>query len=164
MSEAGASDGDRAALSREYPERPIVGIGIVVLKPHSVLLVRRGRAPSAGAWSLPGGAQELGETAEEAARRELEEETGLRVGELVLAAQVDSIHRDPNGRVRYHYTIIDFAGQWQAGEAVPRSDITEVAWAEFDRFDDFALWPEARRVINLARNLVRSEHAGSRNQ
>jgi 8-oxo-dGTP diphosphatase len=158
VSEEGASDGDRA-LSREYPERPIVGIGIVVLKPQSVLLVRRGRPPSAGAWSLPGGAQELGETAEEAARRELEEETGLRVGEFVLAAQVDSIHRDPNGRVRYHYTIIDFAAQWQAGEAVPGSDITEVAWAEFDRFDDFALWPEARRVISLARNLVRGERA-----
>jgi 8-oxo-dGTP diphosphatase len=143
-------------LAREYPERPIVGIGIVVLKPASVLLVRRGKPPNLGAWSLPGGAQELGETAEQAARRELEEETSLRVGELVLAAQVDSIHRDPDGRVRFHYTIIDFAASWQSGEAVPASDITETAWAAFDRFDDFALWPEARRVIGLARGLVRA--------
>src|SRR5690606_26132744 len=93
---------------REYPSRPIVGIGVVVLRPGHVLLIRRGRAPSAGSWSLPGGAQELGETAEDCARRELAEETGITVGPLHLCAQVDSIHRDADGRVRFHYTIVDF--------------------------------------------------------
>lgn len=141
-------------MSREYPPRPLVGIGVAVLRPGAVLLVRRGRPPSLGAWSLPGGAQELGETAEAAARRELLEETGLSVGPLLLAANVDSIHRDPDGRVRYHYTILDFAARWEGGEPRPGGDITEVAWAPFDAFDDYDLWDEARRVVGIARNLL----------
>jgi len=145
---------DRAG--REYPPRPIVGIGIAVLKPESVLLVRRGRPPSQGAWSLPGGAQRLGETAEAAARRELCEETGLAVGPMVLAANVDSIHRDADGRVQFHYTILDFAARWREGEPSAGSDVTEVAWAPLDRFDDYDLWSEARRVIGLARRLLSS--------
>jgi 8-oxo-dGTP diphosphatase len=139
---------------REYPPRPIVGIGIAVLRPGAVLLVRRGRPPALGAWSLPGGAQKLGEPAEAAARRELAEETGLEVGELVLAAYVDSIHRDGAGRVQYHYTILDFAALWRKGEAAAGSDVTGVAWAPFDRLDDYDLWNEARRVIATARRLL----------
>jgi 8-oxo-dGTP diphosphatase len=146
-------------LNREYPSRPIVGIGIVVLRPTDgggaeVLLIRRGKPPNFGGWSLPGGAQELGETAEQAARRELDEETGLAVGALHLAANVDTIHRDPDGRVRYHYTIIDFATHWDGGTARAGSDVTEVAWAAVDRLDDYALWREAHRVIAIARGLV----------
>lgn len=141
-------------MSREYPARPIVGIGIVVLRPGAVLLARRGRPPNQGAWSLPGGAQELGETAEDAARRELREETGLAVGPLLLAANVDSIHRDPDGRVRYHYTIIDFAARWEGEEAAPAGDITDLAWAPFEALDEYDLWSEARRVIATARRLL----------
>jgi ADP-ribose pyrophosphatase YjhB (NUDIX family) len=139
---------------REYPTRPLVGIGIVVLRPDAVLLVRRGRPPSAGDWSLPGGAQDLGETAEAAARRELAEETGLSVGELLLIAHVDSIHRDDAGLVRFHYTILDFAARWASGEPRAGGDITEVTWAGFDTFDDYELWSEARRVIGIARVLL----------
>jgi ADP-ribose pyrophosphatase YjhB (NUDIX family) len=141
-------------MSREYPSHPLVGIGVAVLRPGAVLLARRGRPPNLGAWSLPGGAQELGETAEQAARRELAEETGLSVGPLLLAANVDSIHRDPDGRVRYHYTILDFAARWDGGEPVAGGDITDVAWAPFDGLDDFDLWSEARRVIAIARRLL----------
>jgi 8-oxo-dGTP diphosphatase len=141
-------------MSREYPPRPIVGIGIAVLRPGAILLARRGNPPSVGRWSLPGGAQELGETAEAAARRELHEETGLIVGPLHLAGQVDSIHRDPDGRVRYHYTIIDFAARWVGGEAVAGGDITELTWAKLDGLDEFALWSEALRVIGVARGLL----------
>ena len=143
-------------MSREYPARPLVGIGVAVLRPDTALLVRRGTAPNRGAWSLPGGAQELGETVEHAARRELLEETGLAVGDLHLAAHVDSIHRDADGRVRYHYTILDFAAAWRDGVAVAGGDVTEVAWAPFDGFADFALWEEAVRVIGLARRLLAS--------
>lgn len=139
---------------REYPRRPIVGIGIVVLKGERVLLVRRGKPPGVGTWTLPGGAQELGETAQEAARRELMEETGLEVGTLTLAAQVDSIRRDGEGRIQYHYTILDFAAAWSSGEPVAGSDVTEAVWAPIDALAPFDLWSEAHRVIAIAARLV----------
>jgi ADP-ribose pyrophosphatase YjhB (NUDIX family) len=143
-----------SGASREYPARPIVGIGIAVLRPDAVLLVRRAKPPNAGAWSLPGGAQEIGETAEAAARRELAEEAGLSVGELHLAANVDSIHPDPDGRIRYHYTIIDFCAAYAGGEARPGDDVTDVAWAGFDALADYDLWSEAHRVIATARRIL----------
>jgi len=141
-------------MTREYPPRPIVGIGVAVLRPGAVLLVRRGTPPNLGAWSLPGGAQDLGETAEAAARRELLEETGLAVGKLLLAANVDSIHRDADGRIRYHYTIIDFCTRWDGGEARAASDISELSWAPFDALAPYDLWSEAHRVIGIARALL----------
>jgi ADP-ribose pyrophosphatase YjhB (NUDIX family) len=138
-------------VRRDYPDRPIVGIGVVVLRPDAVLLVRRGRPPALGEWSVPGGAQELGETVEHAARRELLEETGLAVGPLSLIAHVDSIHRDDTGRVRFHYTIIDFAALWIGGDPVPGDDVSELAWTPFATLESLGLWDEALRVIALAR-------------
>ncbi len=84
----------------------------------------------------------------------MQEETGLEVGELLLAANVDSIHRDSDGRVQYHYTIIDFAALWRDGEAVAGGDATELAWAALDAIGDYALWSEAHRVIAIARRLL----------
>jgi ADP-ribose pyrophosphatase YjhB (NUDIX family) len=139
---------------REYPPRPIVGIGVVVLKGDSVLLVRRGKPPNLGDWTVPGGAQELGETTEETARRELMEEAGVEVGALTLAATVDTIRHDAAGRVQYHYTIIDYAARWRAGEPRAGSDATAAVWAPLDRLDDYKLWSEAVRVIGIARRLV----------
>ena len=139
---------------REYPPRPIVGIGIVVFKQDGVLLVRRGKPPNVGSWTLPGGAQDIGETVEDAARRELLEETGLTVGRLHFAAHVNNIRRDPQGRVQFHYTILDFAARWQAGEPAAGSDVTEAIWVTPDRLHDYALWSEAHRVIAIARRLV----------
>ncbi len=142
------------STGREYPARPLVGIGAVVLRPGAVLLVRRGKPPAAGAWSIPGGAQELGETAEAAARRELQEETSLEVGELVLAAHVDSIHPDAQGRVQYHYTILDFAARWQGGEPRAGGDVTEARFVAYADLDSLGLWSEAHRVIAIARLLL----------
>ena len=139
---------------REYPTRPIVGIGIVVIKDDTVLLVRRGKPPNVGTWTLPGGAQELGETAEEAGRRELLEETGLEVGPMHFAATVDNIRRDADGRIRFHYTIIDFAARFVSGEPVAATDVSEATWARLDALDEYNLWSEAHRVIAIARRLV----------
>ncbi len=142
------------SIEREYPARPLVGIGAVVLRPGAVLLVRRGKPPAAGTWSIPGGAQELGETTEAAARRELQEETGLEVGELVLAAYVDSIHADARGRVQYHYTILDFAARWQGGEPRAGGDVTAARFVAYADLDSLGLWSEAHRVIAIARRLL----------
>ena len=145
---------DDARGGREYPARPIVGIGIVVLRRDRVLLIRRGRPPSLGQWALPGGGQELGETAEQAARRELLEETGILAGPVQLAANVDSIHRDAGGRVQFHYTIIDFAAAWEAGEPVAGGDASAAIWAPLDDLGSYGLWDEAHRVIAIARRLL----------
>jgi len=146
-------------MSREYPARPIVGIGVAILRATEsgpeVLLVRRGKPPSLGSWALPGGAQELGETAEDAARREILEECGLALTEVHLAANVDSIHRDPDGRVRYHYTIIDFAARWQGDAAVAGDDVSEVVWVPVDAMESYQLWSEAHRVIGIAQRLLK---------
>ena len=141
-------------MSREYPARPLVGIGTVMLRPGAVLLVRRARAPALGQWSIPGGAQELGETAEAAARRELLEETGLHAGDLSLVANVDSIHLDQEGRIQFHYTILDFATAWQTGDPVAGSDVSEAAFFPYEDLPALKLWSEAYRVIAAARALL----------
>ncbi len=139
---------------REYPDRPWVGIGCIVFKGEHVLLVRRGKPPRLGQWSLPGGAQHLGETAEDAARRELREEAGIEVGPLALAIVVDAISRDEAGHALYHYTIIDFAARWLEGEARAGDDVSEVAWALPAALVGFDLTPAAHDAIVAARRAL----------
>ena len=143
-------------MSRAYPLHPRVGVGIVVLRrdPAAVLLIRRGQPPNAGAWALPGGGQELGETMERTARRELMEECGILTGPLLLAGVVDSIHTDALGRVQFHYAIVDYATLWTGQAPVAGSDAEAVAWAELDDLSRYALWSEALRIISLARGLL----------
>lgn len=143
-------------MTREYPDRPWIGIGVVAFRGEEVLLVRRGRPPRMGSWSLPGGAQHVGETAQEAARRELLEETGIEVGPLLLADVIDAVTRDDSGRVRFHYTIVDFCGHWTAGEARAGDDVDAVAWAAPAALEGYALTREAQAVITLARARLRA--------
>lgn len=143
---------------REYPTRPFIGIGIVVIKGDQVLLCQRGKPPGVGTWTLPGGAQELGETCEEAARRELMEECSLEVGPLHFCAHVDTIRRDDEGRIRFHYTILDFAAKWISGEPVAGSDVMSAEWASMDDLGPYDLWSEAHRIIGIARRLVATDH------
>lgn len=142
---AGSERGERL-----YPTRPFVGVGAVVFKDRQVLLVRRGRAPRKGLWSLPGGLQEIGETVFAAARREVLEETGLTIEVMELVDVVDSITRDAEDRARYHYTLVDVRAEWRAGEAVAGDDAEAVAWAPLDDLARYDLWAETERVIRLA--------------
>jgi 8-oxo-dGTP diphosphatase len=138
-------------MSREYPARPIIGVGTVVWHGDRVLLVQRGRPPRQGQWSLPGGAQQLGESLAEAARREILEETGVTVDLGDLIATVDSIERDADGRVRYHYTLVDFIAEAQTAALVPGDDAADARWFEPQEIEGLGLWSETLRLIELAR-------------
>ena len=114
--------------SREYPEAPRVGVGAVVLKDGHVLVVQRNHPPAEGKWSIPGGLVNLGETTEAAAVREVAEECGLTVRLLGLAGVVDRVIRDPDGRIRYHYVLVDYAAVPVSGDLRPGSDAADARW------------------------------------
>ena len=138
---------------RLYPRRPIVGVGVVVWRGEEVLLIRRGRPPRQGDWSIPGGAQEIGETVAEAGRREVREETGVEVEITGLVAVVDSIRPDAEGRIESHYTLVDLAGEWRGGEPLPGDDADDCRWVPLDALDGYGLWSETLRIIRLAAGL-----------
>lgn len=142
------------AAAMTVSKRPLVGVGVVVLKgaagAERVLLIRRGKPPRAGTWSLPGGRQRYGETVREAARREVREETALEVEVTRLLDVVDSLTRDASGGVAYHYTLVDFLAEWRGGEAQAGDDAAEVLWADPKDLDAYALWDETLRIIALA--------------
>jgi ADP-ribose pyrophosphatase YjhB (NUDIX family) len=136
-------------MQREYPEAPLVGVGAVVVDGGRVLLVRRGREPLKGEWSLPGGLVELGESLEAALIREVREETGLIVEPVELIELLDRIHRDGQ-RVRYHYVIADYLCRVTGGELLAASDADAVRWverAEWNSHSALKLEPIAVRVI-----------------
>jgi mutator protein MutT len=134
---------------RNFPDRPVVGVGAVVFKGDQVLLVRRAHPPRQGSWSLPGGKQELGETVAQAVLREVREETGITIRILGLAAVVDLIDAEA-GTIRSHYTVIDLLAEWVEGEAVAGDDAAEVAWAGPDDWAHYALTPQVQQVIAQA--------------
>lgn len=135
-------------MSREYPERPIIGVGAVIIEGGRVLLIKRGQAPLKGEWSLPGGAVELGETLEEAVCREVLEETGLVVETVDIVKALDRISRDADGRVRYHYVLIDFLCRVAGGELACASDALEARWAAANELE--GLTPLTVEVIRKA--------------
>lgn len=133
--------------SRDYPTRPWVGVGVVVTRGDRVLMIRRGKPPRQGQWSLPGGVQELGETVRETAIREVLEETGIEIALGPLADVVDSVTRDPEGRVLHHYTLVDFSATWVAGEPRAGDDARDARWFTLAELEAETLWPETLRLI-----------------
>ncbi len=142
---------------RTYPSRPYVGVGVVVFRGEEVLLCKRGKEPRRDGWSIPGGAQETGETVFEAGRRELAEETGVDAEIFALVDVIDAISRDPDGRVRMHYTLVDVAAEWRAGEAVAADDVADVMWSPIVEIERYVLWSETLRVIRLAAGMRRRD-------
>ena len=139
--------------SREYPTRPFVGVGVVLFRNDEVLLVKRAKPPISDNWSIPGGAQELGETVREAALRGLKEETGLDAEIIDLVDVIDGITRDEKGDVKFHYTLVDFAAEWRAGEAIAADDCAAVQWVKFAELDRYPMWEKTGRVIRDAHAL-----------
>jgi len=148
MTEAATAD-ETENDSRSYPARPFVGVGVVVWHQGRVLLIRRGKAPRKGQWSLPGGAQHLGETVAEAARREVREEAGIDIRVVGLLDVIDLIERDEDGRVRHHYALSDLVAEAMGDSLTAGDDAAEATWASPADLGRYDLWDETARIIAL---------------
>lgn len=169
---------------REYPDRPIAGVGVVVLRDDHVLMIRRGREPRKGQWSIPGGKQELGETWHQTATREVREETGVEIEVIGIVDVVDAIVRDgdparpgtqgvtapvtqtpPQSEddrpIRYHYTLVDCAARWVSGDVVAGEDAAHAEWWPLERIAELDLWTETVRIINEAAVIARTQTSGT---
>lgn len=142
-------------MQREYPDRPIVGVGAVIVAGNRVLLARRARPPLMGRWSLPGGVVELGETLRAATEREALEETGLVIKAGEVLEVFDRIIPGADGRTQYHYVLVDFLCQVVRGDLRAGEDAAEVAWAGLDELEKYELEEPAMSVIRkgLEKNL-----------
>ena len=138
---------------REFPAQPVVGVGAVVVDGGCVLLVKRGHPPLKGQWSLPGGTVELGETLEAALAREVLEETGLEVSVGPLVEVFDRVDRAPDGRIEYHFVIVDYACSVRGGFIAHGSDAEEARWVPIRELPAYGLTAKASEVIGKARRL-----------
>ena len=145
------------ASSREYPQRPMVGVGGVIIVAGRALLIRRGSEPLLGEWSIPGGMLELGETLAEGVARELLEETGLTVRVIELIDVFDRIYVESTAGAneqrkgpRFHYVIVDYLCERVGGDAVAGSDVTELVFASEEELDKYKLTETATRILKKA--------------
>jgi ADP-ribose pyrophosphatase len=138
------------ASRREYPDRPIVGVGAVIIDQGRVLLVKRGSPPLLGEWSLPGGVVELGETLRAAAEREAREETGLIVKAGEVLEVLDRIIPGKDAAPQYHYVLIDFLCVVQSGILRAGGDAADVCWVKENQLKKYKLERLALEVIRKA--------------
>jgi len=134
-------------MKRDYPDRPIIGVGAVIVNQGRVLLVRRATEPLKGEWSVPGGALELGEKLHDGVRREVLEETGLTIEPQEVLEVFDSIFNDLDGRTQYHYVLIDYLCTVQSGDAHAGSDVSEVRWSTEQELASLELRESIERVL-----------------
>lgn len=153
-------------MAREYPDRPVVGVGGVVIDDGRALLIRRGSEPLLGEWSIPGGTLELGESLQEGVARELLEETGLHVRVLDLIEVFDRVYLEPAALAppgksgpRFHYVIVDYLCEKISGEAKAGSDVTDVAYATEEELAQYGLTETATRVLKRGFAMDRERRA-----
>ena len=147
-------------VKREYPDRPIVGVGGVVVQNGRVVLVRRAKAPRKGEWSIPGGMLELGETLRDGVAREIEEETGLKVKSEEVLDVFDSIVIDADGKTQYHYVLVDYLCSVIEGELRAASDVSEARWATLEEVLSLVKREMTVGVIRKGLDTARSEKRG----
>ena len=135
---------------RDYPERPLVGAGAVIVRDNQVVLVRRGRPPLAGEWSIPGGVVKLGETLRQAAEREAREETGLEIEAGEVLEVFESITPDAQGKTCYHYVIVDFFCRVKSGELRAGGDALEAKWCRAEELAEQRVSEAVSKVIRKA--------------
>jgi 8-oxo-dGTP diphosphatase len=137
-------------MHREYPSAPIPSVGAIVFKDEEVLLVLRGQEPSKHKWSIPGGVVELGETVREAARREVLEECGIEIEVGDVVDVLDAVLRDEEGRVQYHYVLIDLTATYVTGDLSVGSDIEDARWVREGQVASFDVTARTPLVIRKA--------------
>jgi 8-oxo-dGTP diphosphatase len=137
-------------MSHERPARPVLGAAAVVIHDGRVLLIRRGHAPDAGEWSIPGGAVDLGESVEAALQREVREETGLDIAVGAFLEIYQRVERDADGSVRFHFVVLDYAATVIGGTLSAGDDAAEAAWVDPADLDRYAVAESIRRVIARA--------------
>ena len=136
-------------MQREYPQQPLVGVGAIIIEDHRVLLIKRGKAPLLGEWSIPGGMLELGETLRQGAEREALEETGLVVRATDLLGVFDRIVPDDNERTLYHYVLIDFLCRKISGNLRAAGDAAEACWYTQAEVEALALPEDTKKIIRM---------------
>jgi len=141
--------------SRQYPERPIVGVGAVIVDDGKVVLIKRKYEPLKGHWSLPGGMVEVGEALDTALTREMQEETGLIVDVGPVIEVFDRIMRDEQRRVRYHFVLIDYLCWPSSGTLRAGSDVDEAIWVDPAALEQYSLTDKATSVIQRGLTLAR---------
>ncbi len=137
-------------MKRDYPDRPLVGVGAVIVRDGRAVIVQRSTEPLKGQWSIPGGALEIGETLRQCAAREALEETGLRIEAVDVLDVFDSIYRDPDGRCRYHYVLIDFFCRVVGGELKAGGDAAQARWITAEELPSLQVTETAQKVIRKA--------------
>ena len=150
-------------ISREYPPAPMVAVAAVVFdEAGRALMVERGQPPSQGLWALPGGLLDLGEAVRDGVIREVREETGAEIEIVELIDLFEPIHRDPDGRIHYHFVVIDFWAHFRGGTVAPADDAVQAAWVSLESLDDLPMDEATRRVVRKAHTRWLKSAAGNR--
>ena len=137
---------------REYPQSPIPSVGAVVINNKKILMIKRGKPPAEGIWSIPGGRLKLGESLQQAAEREVFEETGLVIKSKYPIYTFDFIEKDQFGKVKFHYVIVDLLAEYISGEPVPGDDASEACWFDIQEIEKLPVGNTSRILAEKIMN------------